>query len=77
MRLKPQQHLRAKDSRRQSVPWMQPASGLVLKTVKSSRTGSAEGMRLDAVVNARQAAENRRISLESLKAGREASAAAP
>ena len=43
---------------------------------KLSRTGSAEGMRLDAVVNARQAAENRRISLESLKAGREASAAA-
>lgn len=37
MRLKPQPHLRAKDSRRQSVPWMQPASGLVLKTVKSSR----------------------------------------
>ena len=36
---------------------------------KLSRTGSAEGMRLDAVVNARQAAENRRISLESLKAG--------
>ena len=43
---------------------------------KLSHTGSAEGMRLDAVVNARQAAENRRISLESLKAGREASAAA-
>lgn len=43
---------------------------------KLSRTGSAEGMRLDAVVNARQAAENRRISLESLKAGREASATA-
>ena len=35
------------------------------------KTGSAEGMRLDAVANARQAAENRKVSLEAMRAGRE------
>lgn len=37
---------------------------------KLVKTGSAEGMRLDEIVNARQAAENSRTSLEVLAAGR-------